>query len=291
MKTTVSWWFLLWVLNCWFFGGQLSLTVDKLDCLVKRLLCFTSRSQWRFWTSVNLCPDQSNIVWWCIIISQSIIQKYHFGMFKVKLKAEMLKLLQSKLVWWYIITGQGKTPWKDFLAFTQGVRQRIWIGWLWTRDVKLSFPKIHSLNFYPLCHSFDQFSWEWPIYKSCCHNPIHNFKSHDWCPYCAALAALQLMWHLKILYNVIQQIKTSNTITLSQSKTKNCDLWSLLLRPHVWPPSFFFSIATNALYPSQLVFITLRGRWCQVLLGLCFCPECRVLMKTVFDNTQEVLHI
>ena len=137
MKTTVSWWFLLWVLNCWFFGGQLSLTVDKLDCLVKRLLCFTSRSQWRFWTSVNLCPDQSNIVWWCIIISQSIIQKYHFGMFKVKLKAEMLKLLQSKLVWWYIITGQGKTPWKDFLAFTQGVRQRIWLGWMWTRLLPL----------------------------------------------------------------------------------------------------------------------------------------------------------
>ena len=45
----------------------------------------------------------------------------------------MLKLLQSKLVWWYIITRQGKTPWKDFLAFTQGVRQRIWLEGLWTR--------------------------------------------------------------------------------------------------------------------------------------------------------------
>ena len=95
-----------------------------------------SRSQWRFWTSVNVCPDnisdQSNLVWWCIIISQSIIQKYHFAMFKVKAtivstrSSEILKLLQSKLVWWYIITRQGKTPWKYFLAFAQGVRQRIW---------------------------------------------------------------------------------------------------------------------------------------------------------------------
>ena len=150
-------------------------------------------------------------------------------MFKIKAtiisvrSSEMLKLLQPKLIWWYIITRQGKTQWKDFLA--QGMRQGIRFGWLWTRDVKLSFPKIHILNFYPLCHSFDQILWEWPIYKSRCHNPIHNFKSHNWCPYCAALAALQLTWLLRILYNVIQQIKTSNTITLSQSKTKNCDLY------------------------------------------------------------------
>ena len=87
--------------------------------------------------------DWSNLVWWCIIISQSIIQKYYFAMFKVKAtivstrSSEILKLLQSKLVWWYIITRQGKTPWKDFLAFTQGVRQRIWLGWLWTRLLPL----------------------------------------------------------------------------------------------------------------------------------------------------------
>ena len=59
-----------------FWGDQFSLTVH-VECLVKR-------SQWRFWTSVNVCPvnisDQSNLVWWCIIISQSIIQKYHFAM-------------------------------------------------------------------------------------------------------------------------------------------------------------------------------------------------------------------
>ena len=99
------------------------------------------------WTSVNVCPDnisdRSNLVWWCIIISQSIIQKYHFAMFQVKAtivsttSSEILKLLQSKLVWWFIIIGQGKTPWKDFLAFTQGVRQRIWLGWLWTRLLPL----------------------------------------------------------------------------------------------------------------------------------------------------------
>ena len=47
--------------------------------------------------------------------------------------SEILKLLRSKLVWWYIIKRQGKTPWKYFLAFTQGVRQRIWLGGLWTR--------------------------------------------------------------------------------------------------------------------------------------------------------------
>ena len=122
-----------------FVGDQLSLTVHvhKLECLVKRLLC---------WTSVNVCPDnisdRSNLVWWCIIISQSIIQKYDFAMFKVRAtigsnRSEILKLLQSKLVWWCIITRQGKTQWKDFLAFRQGVRQRIWLGGLWTRLLHL----------------------------------------------------------------------------------------------------------------------------------------------------------
>ena len=85
---------------------------------------------------IAVCPenisDRLNLVWWCIIISQSIIQKYHFALFKVKgtivsiRSSELLKLLQPKLVWWYIIPRQGKTRWKDFLAFTQNVRQRIW---------------------------------------------------------------------------------------------------------------------------------------------------------------------
>ena len=118
-----------------------------MSCGKVALLYSRSRSQWRFWTSVNVCPDntsdQSDLVWWCIIISQSIIQKYHFAMFKVKAtivstrSSEILKLLQSKLVWWYIITRQCKTPWKDFLAFTQGARQRIRLGGLWTRLMPL----------------------------------------------------------------------------------------------------------------------------------------------------------
>ena len=109
-----------------FFGDQLSLTVHvhKLECLVKRLL-------WWFWTSVNVCPDnisdRSNLVWWCIIISQSIIQKYYFAMFKFKAtnvstrSSEILKLLQSKLVWWYIIPRQVRHCEKVFLLL-----HRVW---------------------------------------------------------------------------------------------------------------------------------------------------------------------
>ena len=121
-----------------------------MSCKKVALLYLRSRSQWRFWTSVNVCPDnisdRSNLVWWCIIISQSIIHKYNFAMFKVKAtivstrSSKILKLLQSKLTWWYIITTytrQDKTLWKDFLAFTQGMRQRIWLGWLWTRLLPL----------------------------------------------------------------------------------------------------------------------------------------------------------
>ena len=134
-----------------FWGDQLSLTVHvhKLERLVKRLLCCIQGQGHSegSGTSMNVCPDnisgRSNLVWWCIIISQSIIQKYYFVTFKVKAiivstrSSEILKLLQSKLVWWYIITRQGKTPWKDFLAFTQGVRQRIWLERLWTRLLPL----------------------------------------------------------------------------------------------------------------------------------------------------------
>ena len=95
-----------------------------MSCEKVALLYSRSRSQWRFWTSVNICldniSDQSNLVWWCIIISQSSIQKY-FAMFKVKAtivstrSSEILKLLQSKLVWWYIITRQVRHCEKIFL--------------------------------------------------------------------------------------------------------------------------------------------------------------------------------
>ena len=102
----------------------------KASCEKVAFLYSRSRSQWRFWTSVNVCletiSDRSNLVWWCIIISQSIIQKYHFAMFKVKATIvstkclEILKLLQSKLVWWFITTRQGKTLWKKRSCFYIG---------------------------------------------------------------------------------------------------------------------------------------------------------------------------
>ena len=102
------------------------------------LLYSRSRSQWRFWTSVNVCPnnisDWSNLVWWCIIISQSIIQKYNFAMFTVEAtivstrSSEILKLMQSKLVLWCITKKWDKTLWKDFLVFTQGMRAKMaWV--------------------------------------------------------------------------------------------------------------------------------------------------------------------
>ena len=136
-----------------FVGDQLSLTVHvhKQECLVKRLLCCIQVKVTVMVLNYSEClPGQylwsvklSKLVWWCIIISQSVMWKYHFAMFKVKAtiistrSSEILKLLQSKLVWWYIITRQGKIPWKDFLAVTQGMRQRIWLGWLWTRLLPL----------------------------------------------------------------------------------------------------------------------------------------------------------
>ena len=105
-----------------------------------------TRSQWRFWTSVNVCPDnisdRSNFVWWCIIISQSIIQKYYLAIFKVKAtiistrSSKILKLSQSKLVWWCIITRQGKAPWKDCFCFYTGHEiENMWR--LWTRLLPL----------------------------------------------------------------------------------------------------------------------------------------------------------
>ena len=105
-----------------------------------------SELQWMFARTMSL------------IVKLSMMMHHHqpeyhseisFSMFKVKTtivctrSSEILKLLQSKLVWWYIITRQGKTLWKDFLAFTQGVRQRIWLGWLWTRLLAtLGYPDI-----------------------------------------------------------------------------------------------------------------------------------------------------
>ena len=134
VHTMKSWPFLLYVLNCWFLATNLvwqcMIISWKASCEKVAFLYSRSRSQWRFWTSVNVCletiSDRSNLVWWCIIISQSIIQKYHFAMFKVKATIvstkclEILKLLQSKLVWWFITTRQGKTLWKKRSCFYIG---------------------------------------------------------------------------------------------------------------------------------------------------------------------------
>ena len=93
VHTMKSWLFLLYVLNCW------------LSC---ENVAFGSRSQCRFWTSVNVCPDNIsdwwNLVLWCIIISQSVIQKYHFGMFKVKATIVCIIISQchSEISFWYV---------------------------------------------------------------------------------------------------------------------------------------------------------------------------------------------
>ena len=106
-----------------FFRDHPSLTVHarKLECGVKRVPLLWSRSwsRWGFGTSVNVCPDNISdrlkLVWWCIIMSQSIIREYYFAIFTVIAKivsarfSEILQRLQSKLVWWYIIARRGKT--------------------------------------------------------------------------------------------------------------------------------------------------------------------------------------
>ena len=134
VHTMKSWLFPIYDLYCFLFffsffslsffrdHPSLTLHVRKLECGVKRVPLLWSRSWsgWGFGTSVNVCPDnisdRSNLVWWCIIMSQSIIQEYYFANFTVIAKivsarlSEILRRLQSKLVWWYIIARRGKTP-------------------------------------------------------------------------------------------------------------------------------------------------------------------------------------
>ena len=149
--TTSNIWFVALFFFFFFFCDHPSLTVHvhKLERGVKRVPLLWSRSwsRWGFGTSVNVCPDnisdRLNLVWWCITMSQSIIREYYFAIFTVIAKivsarfSEILQRLQFKLVWWYIITRRGKTPEKHFIAVTHGVRQRMWLGWLWTRSLPL----------------------------------------------------------------------------------------------------------------------------------------------------------
>ena len=133
-------WSVLWLVPCCIQGHSEGLTVHvhKLELLC----CIQGQGH----SEGDCLPEQYlwsvKLVWWCIIISHSIIQKYNFAMFKVKatiVYTSSLQILwQPKLVWWYIITRQGKTQWKDFLAFRQGVRQRIWLRGLWSRLLLLS---------------------------------------------------------------------------------------------------------------------------------------------------------
>ena len=81
-----------------------------MSCEKVALLYLGSQSQWRLGVAVNVCPDsisdQINLIWWCIIMSQRILWKYSFAIFKVKatiiftMSSEILKLLQPRLVWW-----------------------------------------------------------------------------------------------------------------------------------------------------------------------------------------------
>ena len=86
VHTMKSWLFLSYVLNCWSFGDQLSLTahVHKLECLVKRLFCCIqgqghsegSELQWMFARTVSLMmhhhqPEYHSEISFCYVQGQS----------------------------------------------------------------------------------------------------------------------------------------------------------------------------------------------------------------------------
>ena len=79
------------------FATKLGLVVQyhKPECLMKKLGCCvqgqgyhkTSKCKWMFpqkTSSEQLNPLLPNLVWWCIIMSQSVSQKVWFAVFKVK---------------------------------------------------------------------------------------------------------------------------------------------------------------------------------------------------------------
>ena len=76
-------WLAVNVLKCWLF-------CDQLECLVKRLLFSrsNSKSQWssecRWLFGQTVSSDKFNLVWWCIIMSQCVIQKHYFAIIKAK---------------------------------------------------------------------------------------------------------------------------------------------------------------------------------------------------------------
>ena len=78
---TIKSWLSVNVLKCWSFCNQL-------ECLVKRLLFSWSKSQWssecRWLFGQTVSSDKFNLVWWCIIMSQCVIQKHYFAIIKAK---------------------------------------------------------------------------------------------------------------------------------------------------------------------------------------------------------------
>ena len=107
--------------------------MEKLDCCVQGqghsniLKCHWMFVLMIFSESLNLLLQ--NLVWWCIIMSQIVFQKYWFAVFKVKVTvkntiiiiwlfdilSELLILLQVSLVWWHIII-RWIVLWKDWIA-------------------------------------------------------------------------------------------------------------------------------------------------------------------------------
>ena len=111
--------------------------MEKFDCCVQgQGHSKISKCQWMF---VQMTFSESlnllllpNLVWWCIIISQNVLQKDWFAVFKVKVTitdniikiclfdilSELLILLQLNLVWWHIIISW-IVLWKDWIALLQ----------------------------------------------------------------------------------------------------------------------------------------------------------------------------
>ena len=121
-----------------------------MSCENVALLYLRSSSQWRFTTSANVHPDNTiisdrlNLVWWCIIMNQSLnyhteILLYYFQgqshnlFYKIFRNTETFATQISLTSF----TRPGKTLWKFCTAFTQGVRQRMLLGWLWTKTLPL----------------------------------------------------------------------------------------------------------------------------------------------------------
>ena len=125
-----------------FFSTKLGLIkhYHKPECYMEKLNCCvqgqghsnTSKCQWMFVQmifSVSLNLLLRNLVWWCIIMSQTVFLTDWFTIFRVKVTVKnditkiwlfdiwsvLLTLLQLNLVWWHIII-RWIVLWKDWIA-------------------------------------------------------------------------------------------------------------------------------------------------------------------------------